>query len=178
MSDPLAYFITFTSYGTRMHGGPDGSVERIRDGTGTLELDADARRERHETSLLLSEPVTFDERQRAVVADAMHGVARHRAWQLWALNVRTNHVHVVVSAAAAPEQVMNTLKAWSTRRLREAGQDGGAPKLWTRHGSTRYLWSERDIEGAVQYVLEAQGGDLGGVRGSRAVEADLPDGRI
>ncbi len=30
-------------------------------------------------------------------------------------------------------------------------------KPWARHGSTIYLWKERDVEKAVEYVLLGQG---------------------
>jgi hypothetical protein len=40
---------------------------------------------------------------------------------LHALNVRTNHVHTVVTASRKPEQVLNGLKANATRQLRNEG---------------------------------------------------------
>jgi hypothetical protein len=79
---------------------------------------------------------------------------------LHAVNVRTNHVHLVVSANLTPEQVLTSLKAWCTRRLREAGLVAEGFKPWSRHGSTRYLWRTDQIEAAVSYVLEGQGSDL------------------
>ncbi len=53
---------------------------------------------------------------------------------------------------------MTTLKSWATRRLREAGLVGDAIRPWSEHGSTRYLWEDRDVEGACWYVLNAQDG--------------------
>lgn len=165
MSGSLAYFITFTCYGARLHGNPNGSVERLRDGGGVRELAIDRPREQHERSLLVAGPASLEASQRQFVASAIEGVAEFRGWTLWALNVRSNHVHVVVSAPVQPERVMNAFKSWATRRLREAGLASETARLWTRHGSTRYLWKEEDIAAAVQYVLEGQGPDLGGVRG-------------
>jgi hypothetical protein len=51
---------------------------------------------------------------------------------------------------------MGTLKAWATRRLRDAGLEPRSGPVWARHGSTRYLWNERDIEAACWYVLHGQ----------------------
>jgi len=79
---------------------------------------------------------------------------------LHALNARTNHVHVVVSADRSPERVMNALKSWSTRRMVETGCLPSGIKPWTRHGSTRYLWKDSDLRDACRYVLEGQGVDL------------------
>jgi REP element-mobilizing transposase RayT len=81
-----------------------------------------------------------------------------------AANVRTNHVHVIVVAPLLPPHVaMNGFKSHATRALKEAGlvRDGQRP--WSRHGSTRFLWTEEDVGVAYQYVVEQQGDDIGGV---------------
>jgi len=173
---PAGYLITFTTYGERLHGDPRGSVERIRRGGGAQSLEPDPTRERRERRNVRSAaPLRLDGKARAVVAATITEVARFKGWQLHTVNVRTNHVHVVVSGGEAPERMMNAFKAWATRRLREAGLFPESEEIWTRHGSTRYLWAERDIEQACLCVAEAQGEDIGGVRWQ---DGGLPDGRI
>ena len=44
MSDPLAYFITFTCYGNWLHGDERGSVDRDHNAPGYEFLDADEER--------------------------------------------------------------------------------------------------------------------------------------
>jgi REP element-mobilizing transposase RayT len=105
-------------------------------------------------------PFVLEREQRLIVDQAIRDVCEYWGWTLHALNVRTNHVHFVLNASHSPEQVMTTLKAWSTRRLREAGLVDADAKLWSRHGSTRYLWTMADIETACRYVTEEQGSDL------------------
>jgi REP element-mobilizing transposase RayT len=105
---------------------------------------------------MTGEAVAMSDAMREVVREVVAEVASERGWKVWAVNVRREHVHVVVTAAGvSPERVMNDLKAYATRRLRERGL-ADAGKVWSRHGSTRYLWSEREIEGAVHYVVEVQ----------------------
>ena len=89
----------------------------------------------------------------------MRGVCQYRGWELHALNVRRDHVHVVVGADCRPELVMTSFKSWSTRRLREAGLAAADGRVWSRHGSTRYLWTPKAIEDASLYTLEAQEGE-------------------
>jgi REP element-mobilizing transposase RayT len=103
---------------------------------------------------------TLDTPSRAVVDREIRSVVERRRWILLALNVRTNHVHAVVSAARRPELVLEAFKAFATRGLRDAGLTPAGGRVWTRHGSTRYLWSERDVEMAVTYTEDAQGPDL------------------
>ena len=79
-----------------------------------------------------------------------------RRWELLVVNVRTNHVHLVVSARLDPEADMGQYKAWASRRLREAGLLEGRTRVWTPHGSTKYLWNIEDTRAAVHYVRNLQ----------------------
>jgi REP element-mobilizing transposase RayT len=83
-------------------------------------------------------------------------VCNHRGWELVAVNVRSNHIHVVVSGAEPPERIMSTFKAWATQRMRQAGLLPAEVQPWARHGSTRYLWDVDQVEAACMYVQEAQ----------------------
>jgi REP element-mobilizing transposase RayT len=101
-----------------------------------------------------SEAVYLDVKHRQAVYSA---IARHcqiRQWQLFILNVRHNHVHVVVRAdGVGPERVMTEMKAYSTRELRD--QDlVTSGKVWTRGGSTRYINNQSSILAAIQYVKD------------------------
>lgn len=84
-------------------------------------------------------------------------VCQQRKWELLAAHVRTQHVHVVVQAMVKPEKVLIDLKAYATRALRKHGLLEPSAKPWTEHGSTRYLWKPKDVEGAWNYVLFEQG---------------------
>jgi hypothetical protein len=66
-------------------------------------------------------------------------------------------VHLVVAAPASPEKVMSDLKAWASRRLREAFGEDADRDRWTQHGSTRYLNDTKSVEAAVAYVVDEQG---------------------
>lgn len=59
------------------------------------------------------------------------------------------------------------VRAWSTRRLREAGLVDESKKVWTRGGSGRYLWDDGDVQDACADVALDQdrysrGGSGGG----------------
>ena len=55
---------------------------------------------------------------------------------------------------------MNDFKSWATRRLRDHAYAGMNQSVWTEHGSTPYLWTERQLLGAIDYVKYWQGGPL------------------
>jgi REP element-mobilizing transposase RayT len=157
MGDPLAYFISFTTYGTWLHGRAPGSVDREHNVPGTPLLPPDPAAEAANRQGLRQEPYFLDEPRRAVVLRTIREVAAHRGWKLWAVHVRTNHVHIVVTAACKPEKVMADFKAWASRRLREACGESADRDRWTQHGSTRYLNTEASLVAAVVYVVEEQG---------------------
>ena len=52
---------------------------------------------------------------------------------------------------------MNDFKVYATRKLRRNASADLPERLWTRHGSTRYLWNEEELETAVRYVRDGQG---------------------
>ena len=76
------------------------------------------------------------------------------------MNVRTNHVHTVVSAPCKPEKVLTAFKANATRKLREAGCWKSDDSPWGDRGSKKYLWTEQDVVDAIAYVEYDQGEPL------------------
>ena len=92
----------------------------------------------------------------AVLA-AIQEVCTYRGWCLLAAHVRTTNVHTVVEAEVPPERVMGDFKAYASRYLNRMRLDGSDRKLWTRHGSTRWLWKPQHISAAIQYVVAEQG---------------------
>jgi REP element-mobilizing transposase RayT len=154
---PLAYLITFRCYGTWLHGDARGSVDPTHNVYGALKIAANQALENANRKQLNHAPIILDTRQRKVVERAVRGVCDYREYMLLALNVRTNHVHAVVMAMCKPETVLDALKAYATRALRRAGLIGLKTKPWARHGSTIYLWKEKDVAKAIEYVTRGQG---------------------
>ena len=77
-----------------------------------------------------------------------------------AINIRTNHVHTVVSSNKNPESVLNAFKANATRHLRKAGLWAHSFSPWADKGSKVRLWNEKSVANAIDYVLNGQGDDL------------------
>ncbi len=156
-TDPLAYFITFSTYGAWLHGKEAGSVDLDHNERGTAYLPADPHLEAADRAAMAQPPFRLDAPRRRVVLATVREVCRHRGWQLIACHVRTTHVHIVVYADAPPEKVMNDCKANASRRLTEAGLDDKVRRRWTRHGSTQYIWRANALVDVVDYVLHRQG---------------------
>jgi REP element-mobilizing transposase RayT len=158
---PLAFLITFRSYGTWLHGDERGSVNRFRNQYKSPQLPPEKKWLETNTRRLKKEIVMLDPAQRHCVEVASRETCEIRGWHLHAINVRTNHVHLVVSAGEKkPEIVLNACKSNATRRMRETGCWQSTTSPWADNGSKRYLWNEQSIARAVDYVINGQGDDL------------------
>src|SRR5688500_9393457 len=110
MPEPLAYFLTWNTYGTWLPGDERGWIEFRRG----WQL-PDPIRELEAAARMSEDACRLDREQREVVEAQIAETCRVRGWELLAVNCRSNHVHVVVVADRAPKIVRNQLKAWCTR---------------------------------------------------------------
>ena len=113
-------------------------------------LESYARRKMRQAKYLLS-----SRESRVLVRDAIVNVCEFRGWVLYALHVRTSHVHGIVDAATSPSRILNDWKAYATRSLGDPGRNH-----WTHGGSTRRILTPEGLTRAMHYVLYSQGEQL------------------
>lgn len=147
--EPIAFFITWTCYGTWLPGDERGWWRK-----GEFHAPNDLFREM--AAAEMKETPFVPSRQDRDIVEAT--IARHceiRGWTLHTAKARSNHVHVVVTAPGyEPETVRDQLKAWCTRKLKPTNP--GRERFWTEGGSRRWINHEDDLEAAIMYVNEAQ----------------------
>jgi len=159
MEEPLAYFLTWTTYGAWLPGDERGWVAK----PGQFQT-PDAQRKEAARRLMTEPALTLDAEQRRVMEGTVEDHCRIRGWRHHAVSARMRHVHVVVTAPQRdPADVMDQFKAWATRRLKALERsrrpaDGPIRQnWWTQGGSKRRLYDEKSLEAAIRYVLEEQG---------------------
>ena len=140
-SDPIGYLITFRCYGTWLHGDERGSVDRHHRRYGTPGLPPSTLRQDRDRGLLKRPPVKLNSLQRPIAEGAIRETCEVRRWRLWTVNVRTNHVHAVVSADKKPAAVRSALKANATRRCAKLG----CGRAISAHGNSA---AARNVSGA------------------------------
>ena len=102
-------------------------------------------------------PLILSSEQRSMVEQALRELCLKRHWPLHEVNVRSNHVHIVVTAVETePERVMSDLKAKATRILRKMKIISDTQKPWTEHGSTKYLFTQEEFDNVCHYVRDCQ----------------------
>ena len=157
---PLAYFITFRCYGTWLHGDERGSTDRYNNQYGASFIPPTQRWLQHNQNILKHPPVNLDTDRRSAVEAGIRETCKIREWELKAINVRTNHVHVVVSASGKPDPIRIAFKANATRKMRENKSWLNMHSPWAEKGSNRYLWTERSVERGIDYTLNGQGDEI------------------
>jgi REP element-mobilizing transposase RayT len=155
--NPIAFFLTWSTYGTWLPGDARGWIEYRRGfqlPDPILELECAAR--------MTEDACRLAPHQRERVHKQVAETCEHKRWLLHAVNCRTNHVHIVLSSTAHPKIIREQLKAWCTRRLNEQQADSGIPeqerrsKWWAERGSIRWIFREADLAAAIEYVLNQQ----------------------
>ena len=144
------YFLTWTTYGTWLHGDARGWADKEGYHKGK-QADDPLLKQRRERQFK-HPPITFTPEMRACVDAAIHGVCEHRSWTLRELNVRTNHVHAVVIADGTADVVLRDFKAYATRALRKAGLFGADKEIWTESGDKVLLRGDDAVEQCCEYV--------------------------
>ena len=127
-------------------------MDRDHNSFGSRLLDESVTRRRYERWKMLGDSTQLNLPARTLTLQAIETACRREHWRLAAAHVRSNHVHVVVSAELKPEKIMGTLKSCTSRALNDAF--GNLRKRWSRHGSTRWLWH---VTAAVSYIVHQQG---------------------
>jgi len=157
MDKPVGYLITFTTYGSWLHGSENGSVVNEHNCPGRPFLQANPGWQISDRRQMKTSAFLMDHPMRELSVNTVIETCTNRNWQLYAVHARTNHIHMVVNSQEKPEKMMSNIKAWLTRRLRESFSDLVKRKLWTRHGSTKYLWNENALLKAIKYTIQGQG---------------------
>jgi REP element-mobilizing transposase RayT len=153
----IAFFSTWTTYGTWLPGDPRGWYQS---GRGLQEPDA---LRRFEAALLMTEEaLILDMDQRRLVEKTIADHCLIRKWIMHSVNCRSNHVHVAVTAPdRSIELPREQFKAWSTRRLKNLEQARGSSVVrenwWSERGWDVYFDDEDALANVNDYILDGQG---------------------
>jgi REP element-mobilizing transposase RayT len=152
----MALLLTWRTYGTWLPGDARGYMDETRNAHGEPFKGADVFLENAARGQMAQAPFELSPSLRLTADRCLREACKFRDWTLLALNVRTNHVHVVVATGGSSKGLIETLKARVTRVLREEGVVAPEQKVWARGGSARLLWDEEGVAAAVDYVLNRQ----------------------
>lgn len=151
----MLFHLIWTTYGTWLPGDERGWLRKRDPALQPPDpvLQRACRAAQREDTVLL------DDAQQALVAETIRAHCQHRGWTLLALAVKANHVHAVVEADRAGNEVRDQFKAWCSRRLSDqAGltevqtKAGGRRRWFTEGGYIRLIEEEAYLQAAIAYV--------------------------
>ena len=160
---PLGYFITMRAYGTWLHGDKRLSVNRKNNQYDTPKIKRNGYFEKQMIDELKYPPIYFDQAKREIIKTAIENTCQRSHWHIYALHVRTNHLHIVLQADQQVDDVMRILKTNATILLRKKGEIEQDRKVWSRHGSTKYLWTDQSIYYTCEYTITEQGHQMANI---------------
>ena len=132
---PLAVFFTFRCYGTWLHGDERGSIDRHNNIYGSPRISPNQDWKNYNQAGLNRPPVELGARQRVAVEQGIHELCQKRGWEIFAINIRTNHVHAVICIGGKDSaRALAAIKAGATKQLREK-------RLWNIEDTP---WAERE----------------------------------
>jgi REP element-mobilizing transposase RayT len=157
---PLAYHLIWTTYGTWLPGDSRGWTRSGVAGAQSPNpvLEQRSREAMAELSVQLAPE------QRTVVEQTIRDHCRIRSWILHAINIRSNHVHLIVTCNNDGAKARDELKLWTSRRLSDlaglttiVAHKAGRRHWWTEGGDARAIHDDDYLNNAINYVTNMQG---------------------
>jgi len=144
MRSPIAYMLTWTTYGSWLQGDKRGYVKDgvIHNGNKMLTLS--------NKSLMRHAEVSLTPAQRRTVEDALLKEAEVLGQKIYAMTIHKNHVHLVVGPNAMEAGVaVSHYKNAARLAIQKKGFCG---KLWTRGFSKRYCFDKQRPQSIIAYI--------------------------
>jgi REP element-mobilizing transposase RayT len=151
MNYPMAFHITWGTYGARLHGSKKPHVDREHNDYGAPLAPTDPARESAARDRMKGEKVELTIEQREEVGTAIREVAARYTWTIHSIAVQRDHVHVVITAFREGTQLRDALKAVASRSLNKVF---GQRTWWSEGGSSKYLWEREYFVNARDYVAD------------------------
>ena len=144
------FHVVITTYGSRLQGSERGSH---RHGTGAV-IPSEGLELFHRRLMKEPEVAFHNESVRAAVRDSIISICKERDWIVSALNVRTNHVHILFSIFAQedPAEVVGAIKSNAVSAL-IVFPEFRERRIWTEGASVNWIRSARYFQYAYRYVM-------------------------
>ena len=176
---PLAYHITFGTYGTRLHGDPRGTVDRKANKPGDPIIGAEPDWERMERSSLRFPAMLLTTENRSFIEFVVPSLCDRGGWELHVCAAKPDHVHVLLATSREAKPVRRWLKTWLSQALNEClgseppavradrdhrsrlgneglGNEGGEDRnrsWWSKGGSIKWVWDEKYFDNVYDYIV-------------------------
>ncbi len=122
-----AYFLTFRTYATFLHGDERLSVDRFHNNPGFPKISSDIQLKKTMQDSCKEEAFVLNAPQRETTLQSFIKTCDYFSWNLFAAHVRTNHAHIILQSNIVKEKTMLKLKAYATQALKKDHADDLLP---------------------------------------------------
>jgi REP element-mobilizing transposase RayT len=162
------WFLTWRTYGTWLPGDERGFVDPVLDEQGHrvihnlpgTPIDADnPRLRKYSQEIMRGTEVYLNSDQAAALLEQFQETARHRNWQLLAVAILPNHVHLIagVNGDPDPASLLRDFKSYGSRRLTRSWSIPASKTWWAESGSRRILKTDEYRLQAMLYIRNQSG---------------------
>ena len=162
------WLLTWRTYGTWLPGDARGFVDPmvtpagervIHNVPGTPTDPANAPLHDYARSVMKGEPVLLTPAHAGELFAQFRETAGYRGWEILAVAILTNHIHLVVRVEGDPEgsDLLRDFKSYASRRLNRIWAVPVNGSWWSESGSRRVLKDEANVRLAIDYVAGQQG---------------------
>jgi REP element-mobilizing transposase RayT len=144
MGKLIGYMLTWTTYGTWLQGESKGYVK------GGEILGENQKLRRKNLEEMSGEKVILGERDRKIIHDAILSEGPRMKQDILALNVCSNHVHIVLRSSN--EDISEVVKRFKKAAYFALRENGFVGKAWTRGYDKRFCFDEESLQARVGYV--------------------------
>jgi REP element-mobilizing transposase RayT len=151
-SRPLAYHITFGTYGTRLHGDERGTVDRGMNHPGDPIIGSDPSWWERERVRMKFAPVELTREQMKFAESVMLAICERGGWTFHTGAGGPDHVHVLLTSDAEGDAVRKWFKRWMGEALsaRWPREEGAA--WWAEGGSVKWVWERPYFRNVFDYL--------------------------
>jgi REP element-mobilizing transposase RayT len=151
---PLAYHITFGTYGTRLHGDPRGTIDRRCKAYGQPIVEHSEAREQIAAERMKHQPILFTVDQCVFAQAAVEEICERGRWEFIQTACGPDHVHVLLKSERKPKAIRRWLKRWLGEAMTARWPLPDGQSWWAKGGSAKCVWEEKYLRNVEQYIRE------------------------
>lgn len=150
---PLAYHITWGTYGTRLHGDRRGTVDRIHNQFKAPIVNFEPERWEEEVSNLKFPPVRLTREQRLCAESLIPAICVRGHWEYLACAAAPDHIHLLLKSTFDPQVIRKLSKRWLGQELSKSWTPNEDKFWWSECGSIKWIGESSYLDNATYYVF-------------------------
>jgi hypothetical protein len=152
---PIAYHITFGTYGTRLHGDERGTVCRSENQPGDPIIGSDPTWWMQERNRLTFDPVYLDREKMVYAERVAPDICVRGKWQYHMGAAGPDHFHILLTPddpMVEGDAIRKWFKRWLGQEMSKRWPLPDEATWWSEGGSVRWVWTQKYFDNVYGYL--------------------------